>query len=123
MDDETIRAAKAQQEFEKREREEMLGQEARTEESAGENERERCNVERRVCTECGWQGLKTRVLQAANSFDFDDVINGCSNCCAVNTVRTTCDEPGCWRSDTIGTPTPTGYRRTCREHEPGVSAR
>ena len=29
-----------------------------------------------------------------------------------------CDEPGCREQATGGTPTPTGYRRTCREHAP-----
>lgn len=29
-----------------------------------------------------------------------------------------CDEPGCKEEITCGTPTPTGYRRTCSTHAP-----
>jgi hypothetical protein len=29
-----------------------------------------------------------------------------------------CDEPGCMEQASVGTPTPTGYRRTCHKHAP-----
>jgi hypothetical protein len=72
---------------------------------------------RRVCKECGWQGTTTEVLEGKSPFD-NAVLDGCPLCFAVNSMRTTCDEPDCWEPDTMGTPTPDGYRRTCWDHRP-----
>jgi hypothetical protein len=76
------------------------------------------NPGRFVCEECGWRGLQSEALRAGNPFDPTDHLTGCPKCAAVNSMRTTCDEPGCWAPDTIGTPGPDAYRRTCAIHEP-----
>lgn len=34
-----------------------------------------------------------------------------------------CDEPGCKRATTMGTPTPNGYRSTCSEHNPRLTSK
>lgn len=75
-------------------------------------------MSKRFCTECGWCGDAAEVLNNQNPFDPGDTIVGCPKCKSVNTMRTVCDEPDCWEPDTCGTPTPTGYRRTCHEHKP-----
>lgn len=79
---------------------------------------ERMTDSRSVCKECGWKGSGEEVLEAANPFDANDTISGCPKCKSAQTMRTTCDEPGCWEPDTCGTPTPNGYRRTCGKHVP-----
>lgn len=71
-----------------------------------------------VCEECDWRGLESAILCASNPFDAEDTIQGCPKCKSVNTMRTTCDEDGCWEPDTMGTPTENGYRRTCWKHRP-----
>ena len=77
------------------------------------------STERRfVCRECGWRGNDEDALSASNPFDPGDIITGCPKCKNVNTMRTTCDELGCWEEDTCGTPTLGGYRRTCGKHQP-----
>lgn len=80
-------------------------------------------VVRLVCDEvngCGWRGNSNTVLRAPNPFDLSDELTGCPKCREVGTIRTCCDEPGCWEPDTMGTPTPDGYRRTCWKHQPNV---
>jgi len=75
-------------------------------------------ITRVVCEECGWKGYTYEILTASNPFDPIDRIIGCPTCKSVETLRTTCDEPGCWEQDTMGTPTKNGYRRTCWKHKP-----
>ena len=78
-------------------------------------------MERKViCTErrCNWRGTEKEVLTAPSPFDADDTINGCPKCKAIGTIVYACDEQGCWRETSSGTPTPTGYRSTCFEHRP-----
>lgn len=74
-----------------------------------------------VCEECSAR-ISTKVLSAPNPFDNSDTITGCPSCKSVNTLRSTCDELGCWEPDTIGTPIlhgqSEGYRRTCWKHVP-----
>lgn len=75
---------------------------------------------KRFCDECGWRGHQADILTAANPFDSEDVVVGCPQCKCVNTIKTCCDEPGCWEPDDCGTPTAEGYRRTCGEHMRGL---
>jgi hypothetical protein len=58
----------------------------------------------------------SEVLDARNPFCSQDIISGCPKCFSVNEIRGTCDYPGCWEPDTMGTPTANGYRRTCWKH-------
>ena len=72
-----------------------------------------------VCEECNWHGTSDQFLRAPNPFDpNDNVLAGGPYCKSANTMRTTCDEPGCFEPDTMGKPTPNGYRRTCHIHDP-----
>ena len=73
-----------------------------------------------VCDErrCGWRGETHEVLQATSPFDERDILDGCPQCKAVNTIYVACDEEGCWDTVSCGTPTPDGYRSTCSKHAP-----
>lgn len=75
-------------------------------------------LNRYICNDCGRRIENREVLDAPNPFDKAITIFGCPKCKCVNTLRTVCDEPGCWEPDTCGTPTPQGYRRTCEKHTP-----
>lgn len=70
---------------------------------------------------CNWHGDSSEVLRAKNPFDEDEVIEGCPECREINSPRQACDEPGCWKEATCGTPTPEGYRSTCGEHRPKLT--
>ena len=73
-----------------------------------------CCQERR----CGWVGDETDLLHSVNPFD-GEIITACPRCKTLeNSVFTACDEPGCNRASSCGTPTPTGYRNTCYDHMP-----
>jgi len=67
---------------------------------------------------CGWRGTQDQMLTAPNPFDPGDSIVGCPGCKSVDTLVEVCDEPGCAEFSSCGTPTPTGYRRTCGKHRP-----
>ena len=67
---------------------------------------------------CGWKGEDTELLHAPNPFDPEDELTGCPGCKDVSSVKTCCDEPGCWDWWSCGTPTPEGYRGTCDKHRP-----
>jgi hypothetical protein len=67
---------------------------------------------------CEWRGDESAVLKAPNPFLPEEEIWGCPECKAVNTIVAVCDEPGCWAETSCGTPTPSGYRRTCGKHAP-----
>lgn len=73
-----------------------------------------------LCRDCRWQGTEREVLTADNPFAEDDgeTMYGCPRCREANTMDIACDEPGCWRKVSCGTPTPNGYRSTCGEHKP-----
>ncbi len=66
---------------------------------------------------CGWRGTLDDVLRGKSPFD-DEVLIGCPKCKTVDNMIEACDEPGCWKAATCGTPTPSGYRRTCGDHWP-----
>lgn len=72
----------------------------------------------RMCEACGWHGSESDLLKAPNPFAPGEQIFGCPSCKSIDCFSVVCDEPGCWRSVTCGTPTPAGYRSTCRRHKP-----
>ena len=73
---------------------------------------------RRVCEACGWRGHDDDILYAPSPFEPQFTIYACPKCKTIEQLRGCCDEPGCWEQDTCGTPTPSGYRRTCGKHMP-----
>ena len=74
-----------------------------------------CCQERR----CHWVGEDTDMLAAPDPFTPGVTINACPKCKTIeNSIWTACDEPGCDRAASCGTPTPTGYRNTCGDHIP-----
>lgn len=73
---------------------------------------------RYICEDCGWRGTEDQLLHAPSPFDAADTLDGCPHCLQVDTCRATCEEPDCWNPSTCGTPTATGYRRTCSMHVP-----
>lgn len=72
-----------------------------------------------ACSEwrCSWHGQRSEALIAPDPFNVGCKLFACPEC-RQQTLRTCCDEPGCWNEDTIGTPTAKGYRRTCHKHIP-----
>jgi hypothetical protein len=74
--------------------------------------------EKLVCEACNYGCKRRFLLDAPNPFDPGNRIFGCPGCKSVNTMRSCCDEPGCWEPDTCGTLTPGGHRRTCGKHQP-----
>lgn len=75
-----------------------------------------------VCQEfrCQWNGKGEEILCAPNPFVAGDTLYACPVCKAVGSIVVACDEPDCWGAATCGTPTKSGYRRTCWKHVPGV---
>jgi len=45
-------------------------------------------------------------------------IYGSPNCKSIDKLVVLCDESGCSQEVVCGTPTKTGYRRTCHKHIP-----
>lgn len=66
---------------------------------------------------CDWHGPADEVLRAVSPFDPDDEVFACPKCHEPDPTAG-CDEPGCTRDGSCGTPTPGGYRLTCGEHRP-----
>jgi hypothetical protein len=74
---------------------------------------------KRIFCGCGWRGELSQLLRAPNPFDPLDEVTACPNCKTLEgTTQHACDEPGCWKEVTCGTPTPNGYRSTCGQHNP-----
>lgn len=73
-----------------------------------------------ICNDhrCGWQGTEAEMLRADHPFQPGVEILGCPKCRETDTLRYACDEPGCWKEATCGTPTLDGYRSTCGKHMP-----
>ena len=72
-----------------------------------------------LCENCGWHGEATDAYQVEIPQD-DYAVAVCPECLAVfSTLVAACDEPGCWKIVTAGTPTGDGYRQTCSVHDPG----
>lgn len=72
-----------------------------------------------TCSERDWEGMISDALTAPNPFDPEDTINGCPQCHSVDSMVVACDEPGCWKPASCGTPVAEGpYRNTCGKHVP-----
>ena len=81
-------------------------------------------MEKWLCTECAWVGPNDKILRAPNPFadDDSDTMCGCPNCRGPNCLVRACDEVGCMKEASNGTPTPNGYRCSCYEHRPASLA-
>ncbi len=71
-----------------------------------------------ICTGCDHKIADFELLSAPNPFNPEDTICGCPKCLCVGDFPGACDEPGCNKESSCGTPTPNGYRRTCYPHKP-----
>ena len=73
-----------------------------------------------ICNEykCNWTGVESEILTAESPFEKGEIISACPECKEINTIVYACDEPGCWKQATCGTPTENGYRNTCGKHAP-----
>ena len=71
-----------------------------------------------TCSECSWRGRSADRLVCENPFEKGTQIYGCPECKKPACFRIVCDEDDCWEKVTRGTPTPSGYRQTCRKHAP-----
>jgi len=71
-----------------------------------------------ICTECGHKIAVFELLIAPSPFNPADTITGCPKCLCAGDFPGACDEPLCNQISTMGTPTPSGYRRTCYQHRP-----
>lgn len=69
------------------------------------------------CEECGWVGKSSKSLKAFSPFDGSE-ITACPECKFIQVFCAVCDEPGCKKLVSCGTPTKDGYRSTCHEHTP-----
>lgn len=74
------------------------------------------------CRSCGAHWASSALLIAPNPFDPDETVHGCPQCKAVEDLEVCCDHRECWQAASCGTPTATGYRRTCYEHRPEQEA-
>lgn len=70
-----------------------------------------------LCMQCDWYGVGGERLNGTLSFNSMITVMGCPRCKGVD-FKLACDEPECWQPMTCGTPTPNGYRHTCRKHAP-----
>lgn len=69
------------------------------------------------CTECHWIGTDATVAKVKDP-DGDDIWWVCPMCRTPESFNHICDEPGCTRTVSCGTPIPGGYRSTCHQHRP-----
>ena len=76
-----------------------------------------------VCNDCGWKGTEDQLLTGRNPFATSELIYGCPQCKGIECYRSACEEIDCWEEDTCGTPTETGYKRTCHNHTPNAALR
>ncbi len=70
------------------------------------------------CDKCEWVGEVRETLRAPSPFDALDVVVGCPQCQAVNTISKRCDAVGCMQFASCGTPIPGQYVFTCHDHRP-----
>ena len=75
------------------------------------------------CAECGWIGVLLETDKVIDPRPIEgttpDVWSICPHCRTPENFASLCDEPGCEKGVTCGTPTPNGgYRQTCSEHKP-----
>lgn len=68
---------------------------------------------------CGWRGDDDETLVAKNPFEPDYLVSACPRCkVLLTTCVDVCEEPDCWEPATMGTPSPSGYKRHCHKHPP-----
>jgi hypothetical protein len=76
-----------------------------------------------ICEDCDTIFDWDAALCATDPFDSDSIVYGCPEC--KNTFgalcTSICDEPKCKKRVCCGTPTSTGYRKTCSDHKPAYS--
>ena len=75
------------------------------------------------CTECEYIGTIETMDQVTDPKPIEgttpDIWTICPECRMPEHFISLCDEPGCKKEVTCGTPTPNGgYRQTCSEHKP-----
>lgn len=68
------------------------------------------------CLNCRLVSDDAALLRAPNPFDPTDMLTGCPECKSVEGFAQVCDEPGCGREATCGSPVDGVYRRTCFVH-------
>lgn len=71
-----------------------------------------------ICEACCHICTDAEVLRAPNPFDPSFPVVGCPTCRLISTLTQVCDVDGCVRRVSCGTPTASGYRWTCGEHQP-----
>ena len=70
------------------------------------------------CRECNWITAESGLPRAPHPFITGRTVEGCPHCFEIGDFDRICDEPGCDGIQSIGMPTPTGYRMTCHRHAP-----
>lgn len=73
-----------------------------------------------ICGECDHRGQIEDMLKAESPFEAGEEMYACPGCKSVGQMHSVCDEPGCWREVSCGTPTDNGYRSTCHDHAPAA---
>ena len=73
------------------------------------------------CLNCGHKFHELDQLKAPNPFDEDEFIYACPKCKDMEEIVMVCDEPGCDKEATCGTPSPPSqagwtYRNVCGNH-------
>lgn len=77
-----------------------------------------------LCTNrrCHWVGPTSGLLSAPDPFNEGQTLHACPECRDSSSLAAACDEPGCAKPVSCGTPTEAGYRNTCYEHMPKEKA-
>ncbi len=75
------------------------------------------------CKECKKHHLESELLKAANPFDAEQVVWGCTECKCVDCFDEICDEPECKQPASCGFPEKEDYRRTCYQHSEFVKVK
>lgn len=68
------------------------------------------------CEQCGWKGLKDKLLVAKHPFDEEDEISGCPQCFDICNLDYVCEVDDCWDLATCGNTYKGEYKRLCSKH-------
>ena len=72
-----------------------------------------------VCNKCGWHGKLKDTHTISHPYELGEILYLCPICLELESSMVgACDEPYCQQISTCGTPTDSGYRRTCGKHRP-----
>ncbi len=74
--------------------------------------------DRWACQDCAWRGHAKDLLHGQHPFIEGEEVLGCPQCKNLDGLFNVCDEAGCWKYVSCGTPTADGYRMTCGDHYP-----